>query len=307
LGAGAVSSDFQARAAAADPTCSAAVSVEHPSAGERRGLRIASAGHALFALTLIGIGIRGLAAIPHFAVIWTSVPRPVPLRAALASLTALLSLGCGAGLLFKRSAAAASRVLLGSLASWLLLVKGYYIVTSPLVEGSYQSAGETAVLAAAAGVLYAWFASGGELAPPPSSAGARDVRLARGLYALALIAFGLSHFAYLDLTAPLVPAWLPGHVFWAYFTGSAYLAAAAAVLSGVLARLAAALSAAQMGLFTVLVWMPLAVTGRLSSGQWTEFGLSWALTAAAWVVADSFRGSPWLALRPASALIGPGS
>lgn len=256
-------------------------------------MRIASAGHALFALTLVGIGIRGLAAIPHFTLIWSSVPRPVPLRAALAALTALVSLACGAGLLFRRSAAIASGVLFGFLASWLLLVKGYYIVNFPWVEVSYQSAGETAVLAAAAGVLYAGLACAGELPQLPFT-GARGVRLARGLYALALIAFGLSHFAYLDLTAPLVPAWLPAHAFWAYFTGSAYLAAAAALLSGVLARLAASLSAVQMGLFTMLVWMPLAVAGRLSSGQWTEFGVSWALTAAAWVVADSFRGTPWL-------------
>lgn len=259
-----------------------------------RGVRLASAGHALFAFTLIGIGIRGLAAIPRFAPIWQSVPPPVPLRPELACLCALLSLGCGAGLLLKRSAAVASGVLFGWLLSWLLLVKGYYIVTSPSVEVNYQSAGETAVLAAAAWVLYAGFAAGAARPGRGFVVGERGVRLARGLYALALIAFGLSHFAYLELTAPLVPAWLGAPVLWAYFTGSAYLAAAAALLTGVLARLAASLSVVQMGLFTALVWMPLAVTGRLSAGQWSEFGVSWALTAAAWVVADSFRGTPWL-------------
>ena len=289
--------NIQVRGAATHaPGSESAAGIERALARRLRGVRVATTGHALLAFTLIGIGITGLVVLPHFASIWQSVPHGVPLRGALACLCAMLSLACGAGLLFERSAAAASRVLFGSLLSWLLLVKGFYIATSPTVEGSYQSAGETAVLVAGAWVLYAWFAAGWDLTHMSFAVCARGVRLARDLYALALIAFGLSHFAYLNLTAPLVPAWLPAHVFWAYFTGSAYLAAAAALLTGVLARLAAALSALQMGLFTALVWMPLAAAGRLSSGQWSELGVSWALTAAAWVVADSFRGTPWLAL-----------
>ena len=248
-----------------------------------RGALPASVGHALFAATLIGIGITGLVT-GRFASIWQSVPPGVPARRALVYLCACVSLACGAGLLFKRSFAAAARVLFAYLLLWLLLVKGFYIVGAPTVEVNYQSAGETAVLVAGAWVLYAW------------AAGGNGVRPARALYALALVAFGLSHFAYLGLTAPLVPAWLPRHVFWAYFTGGAYLAAAAAMLTGVWARLAAALSALQMGLFTLLVWAPLAVTGHLAAGQWGEFGVSWALTAAACVVVDSLRGIPWLAV-----------
>lgn len=254
-----------------------------------------SAGHALFAVTLIGIGITGLAT-GSFASIWQSVPEGVPAQRELAYLCACVSLLCGAGLLFRRSCSAAARALFAYLLLWLLLVKGYYIVGSPTVEVNYQSAGETAVLVAGAWVLYAGFADSRDRRRLRQAVGENGERHARVLYALALIAFGFSHFAYLDLTAPLVPAWLPAHVFWAYFTGAAYLAAAAAMLSGVLARLAAALSALQMGLFTLLVWVPLALAGRLSTGQWGEFGVSWVLTTAAWVVADSLRGTPWLAV-----------
>jgi hypothetical protein len=116
------------------------------------------------------------------------------------------------------------------------------------------------------------------------------------LYGLAMIAFGLSHIFYLQLTAPLIPAWLLWPVFWAYFTATTYLAAGAAVLSGVFARLAATLAAVQMGSFLLLVWLPIVLAGKMNDFNWGEIVVNFALVAGGWVVAESYCSMPWLAV-----------
>jgi uncharacterized membrane protein YphA (DoxX/SURF4 family) len=255
-------------------------------------MRIASLGHVVFAAVMIGLGIMGLIK-GDLTAVWQPVPKWVPAPEALAYLCAFVSLGTGIGLLWRRTAAVASRVLFAYLLLWLLLFRVPNLFYQRPVLLVAWSCGSTAVMVAAAWVLYVWFA--GELDGQRLRfvTGDSGLRIARALYGLALIPFGLAHFFYLKETVVLISGW-PAPAAWAYFTGGAFIAAGVAMIVGVLARLAAALSALQLGLFGLIVWVPRVVAGQVNAFQWGEFVVTVALTAAAWVVADSYRGLPWL-------------
>jgi uncharacterized membrane protein len=258
-------------------------------------MRIVSVGHAVFAAIMIALGILGLTK-GDFAPIWQPAPKAVAARELLVYLCAIISLTSGVGLLLLRTAAAASRLLLLYLLLWMLLLRVPDIFRAPTSQDSWSGWGETAVYVAGAWVLYAWFAAGWDQQHLGFATGERGLRIARVLYGLAMIPFGVAHFAYINETAALVPGWLPLHLPLAYFTGCAFIAAGIAVLIGVYARLAAALTALQMGLFTLLVWVPIMAAGAKSAFQWSETVISFALTAGAWLVVDSYRGVPWLAV-----------
>jgi uncharacterized membrane protein len=258
-----------------------------------RAVHIASWGHAAFAASMIVLGIWGLVK-GDFTPIWLPVPKGAPAREALANLCALVSLGSGIGLLWQRAAAVACRVLLGFLLAWLLLVNGTYLFRLPGMQLTWAAA-QTVALLAAAWVLYVWFAGERDAQRLGFVAGDGGLRIARALYGLSSIVFGMAHFTYSERTIAMVPGWIPGHVFWAYFTGCAFVAAGVAMIVGVYARLAAVLSVVQLAMFALLVWAPVAMAGP-DAGQLSEIVVTVVLTAAAWVVADSYRGLPWLAV-----------
>lgn len=224
----------------------------------------------VFCAFFIAIGFWGFAQ-GAFVAVWVPGIQPAVLRVPMAIACSLLSVLAGAGLLWRRAEYVASRTLLAFLILWLIWCKGGALVHAPAAPASWESLGETAVLLSAAWVL----ASG--LDGP------------RVVYGFSLLAFAGGHFGYPALTASLVPSWLPWHLEWVYFTGATYVAAGAALIIGRLAATAAALSALQMALFGLLVWLPRIAAGARDPDTLNETALSFTLAASGWLVAAALK------------------
>jgi uncharacterized membrane protein YphA (DoxX/SURF4 family) len=78
----------------------------------------------------------------------------------------------------------------------------------------------------------------------------------RYLFAVSSVVFGVSHFLVPRFIASLIPAWIPGALFWAYFTGASFVAAGLSTAIRVLDRLAAILLGTMFLLWFLLVHAP---------------------------------------------------
>jgi uncharacterized membrane protein len=239
----------------------------------------------LFAVGMIGLGILALV-YGDFALVWQPVAAWVPGRTALAYLSGLIMLFGGAGLLFDATVTLSVRVLFPYLIVWALL-KVPALVVAPQIEGVWLGFGELAVLLAGGWTLFAVLAELPEGSPLSFATGESGVRIARILFAVFVIPIGLSHLIYTKETANLVPAWLPFRTGWAYLTGVGQMACGLGVLFSIFPRVAAATEAGMISLFTLLIWFPAILAAPKTRLSWTAFFISWAIAAAAWVVAQN--------------------
>jgi uncharacterized membrane protein len=242
---------------------------------------------SLFALGMIGLGVLALI-YGDFAMGWQPVAPWVPGRTALAYSSGVIMLVCGAGLLFRATAAWSVRVLFPYLILWALL-KVPALVVAPQIEGVWLGFGELAVLLAGGWVLFARLADLPPASPLAFAAGDSGIRIARYLFALWLIPIGLSHFLYVKETVSLIPPWIPFPMFWAWLTGAGHIAAGLGVLFSVVPRVAVYAEAAMLTIITLLVWAPAVVLAPSTRLPWTAFWISSAITAAVWVLAQGMQ------------------
>lgn len=112
-----------------------------------------------------------------------------------------------------------------------------------------------------------------------------------------LAVFGAQHIVFLKDVVNGVPAWIPGHLFWALFVGIALIAAALSLTTGIMAERAAFMMGVMLFCFVLMIYVPnlvenpgdlavtqllrdlsmsggaLALAGTLAmKGEWSRFG-----------------------------------
>lgn len=110
------------------------------------------------------------------------------------------------------------------------------------------------------------------------------VLVGRLLFAVALVVFGVQHFMYAKFVAALVTPWIPGHLFWAYFIGIAFVAAATSIATRVQAYLAASLLGLMFLLWVMVLHLPRVVAAPHNGNEWTSAIVALAMSGGSFVL-----------------------
>jgi uncharacterized membrane protein YphA (DoxX/SURF4 family) len=112
----------------------------------------------------------------------------------------------------------------------------------------------------------------------------RMIPLGRFMLAPQMIIAGTEHFIYARFVYDLVPAWIPGHPFWTYFTGAALIAGGLGLLLRQTARLAAGLLGAIIFVWVLVLHLPRAFTYD-NANEWTSVFQALAMSGIAFILA----------------------
>lgn len=164
-----------------------------------------------------------------------------------------------------------------------------------MILAAFFASSPTAMAMCSAGVavfvIGAWAAKG-EIA---RARGLEKIVALRNLcVAVPYAVFGALHLSGPQFVKQLVPAYMPGRMFWVYFVGCALIAASLSIATGIAVRWSGVLLGMMMFLFVAMLYLPSALTHLHARITWTIVFRESSFGGAAWIIAgmamDRWRG-----------------
>jgi uncharacterized membrane protein YphA (DoxX/SURF4 family) len=244
-----------------------------------------SVGRIFYAIGLIGIGVQHFIFANFIPVIVPGWPAWIPDRPFWVCAVGVALVAAGISILFNIKARTVA-VITGAV-FLLMVVIGHIpmqLAGSPRILGAWNNAFKALSFCGGAWVVGGSFR---ERTPQKTSFFDRAMPIGRFFLPVMLIVFGIEHFLYAPFVAMLIPAWIPGKVFWTYFAGVALIAGGAGMLFRTYPRLAALLSGIMMFLWVFLLHIPRAIADPHSGfgNEWTSVFEALAYSGVALILA----------------------
>jgi len=210
----------------------------------------------------------------------------------LAYISGILLVLAGACIVFEKKTRPAS-LLLGSV---LLLIFCFYFIPYQLMAspnymhfGDWENAAKELALCSGAFVVAGSYSEKDD--SPLFRFLGKLTPFGAILFSITIISFSIDHFLYAKDAADYVPSWVPGHLFWIYFTGIALLASGVAIISKIKRKLAATLLGSMIFTWFVILHIPRIIVSPLPylGSEVTSAGIALAYSGIAFIIAGTTK------------------
>jgi uncharacterized membrane protein len=246
--------------------------------------RLIPIGRRFFAVALVAFGVMQFVVGDFVAGRAPAWPAALPGRLVWADGSGVVLILSGAAIFAGKRAWAAGIASATMIFVWAVLRHIPEIAADTQIGLAWTNAGKALMLFG--GALAAGASVRGDVDADASRA--KESALYVGRYCLGafMVLAGIQHFLFTDIVAHLVPAWIPGHVFWTYFAAVALIAGGVGLALPPTARLAAALSGLMVFLWLLMLHIPraLAAPDAGRRNEWTAVFEALAVTGIALVV-----------------------
>jgi hypothetical protein len=199
----------------------------------------------------------------------------------VANISGALLILAGGCIVFRKKTMPVS-LLLGTalLAVFCLYFIPYQLMASSryMHFGSWENAAKELSLASGAFVIAGLFLK-------------RLMPLGAILFSITIISFGVDHYLFAHEASDYIPSWVPDHLFWMYFTGTALLGSGIAILLNIWRGLAAALLGSMIFIWVIILHIPrvIAAPSEAMSGEASSALIALAYCGIAFVVAGDAK------------------
>jgi uncharacterized membrane protein len=223
-----------------------------------------------------------------FAYTWQPVPEGFPGREIAARITGLVLVVASALFViprtFRRSVIAMTLIF----AAWLFVLHVPRLLSGENWLGSAEFLLPLGACLALIGMIAQ---EPGSISMPTWLTPDRAILLGRMCFGVGLVGCGASHFVYAEFAAQMIPAWIPGRLFFTYLTGAGHIAAGLSLLTGVWMRLSTALLCLMLACFVLLLHVPRVLADPGSRHEWTMLVVASLFNGAAWLMAAAVRST----------------
>ena len=255
-------------------------------------VNLSKIGRVFYGIAIAEIGLQAI--YYHDFPYILSIPEHfwVSARIALALIFGIMFVLAGASILFEKKT---RQVCLLFGAVLLLIFCFYYIPYEFLASSNYmhygdwENAAKELSFAGGAFVIAGCFSEKNE--SPLNSFLKKLIPFGPIIFSITILSFGIDHYLYAKEAAGYVPSWVPDHTFCLYFTGTALLASAIAIILNVKRGLAALLLGAMIITWFVSLHIPRVIVSSAAGigGEVTSAMLALAYGGIAFVIAGGAK------------------